>query len=106
MSKRRISKEQIQSIAEERVLKLTSLSIDALKNQKIDRAKRYVFLALRICQKTQIHMPKGFSFCKKCHIPLIPGVNQKIRLNNTRIISTCEECGEIKRRPYRMEKKT
>ena len=104
MSKRRISNDKIRRIAEERVQILTDLSQRALRIGRRDRAQRYVTLALRICQKTRTDMPEGFAFCKKCHMPLVPGLNQRVRISRERVISTCEECGHIRRMPYIKEK--
>lgn len=106
MSRRRISNDKVSSIAAERISILTRLSVDALKGGRRDRAERYVSLALRICQKTRSSMPDDFVFCKKCHLPLIPGVNQRVRVCRERVISTCGECGNIRRMPYLREKRT
>ena len=106
MSRRRISNDRIARIAEERIAVLTGLSQEALRGGRKDRAQRYVSLALRICQKTRTEMPEGFAFCKECHTPLIPGINQRVRVCRTRVISTCGECGDIRRQPYIREKRT
>lgn len=106
MSKRRISNDKIASIAAERISILVRLSEEALRNGRKDRAERYVSLALRICQKTRSSMPGDFVFCKKCHLPLIPGINQRVRVGGGRVVSTCGECGSIRRMPYLREKRT
>lgn len=106
MSRRRISNDRIEKIAAERVSKLAELSQAALRDGREDRARRYVTIALRICQKTRISMPEGFVFCKKCRLPLVPGVNQRVRVSRERVISTCGACGNIRRMPYIREKRT
>lgn len=106
MSRRRISNDRIERIAEERIAVLTRLSQEALREGRKDRAQRYVTLALRICQKTRTEMPEGFAFCKRCHTPLVPGINQRVRVGRTRVVSTCGECGAIRRQPYIKEKRT
>ena len=106
MSRRRISNEKIGKIAAERVSKLAALSQSALTEGREDRAKRYVTIALRICQKTRTEMPEGFAFCKKCRLPLIPGINQRVRVGKERVVSTCGGCGNIRRMPYTKEKRT
>ena len=106
MSKRRISNDRIAKIAAERVSILTQLSQTALREGREDRAKRYVTIALLICRKTRTEMPDGFAFCKRCRLPLIPGINQRVRIGESRVISTCGGCGNIKRTPYIREKRT
>ncbi len=106
MSRRRISNDKIARIAAERVSRLADLSVAALRQGREDRAKRYVTIALRICQKTRTDMPEGFVFCKKCRLPLVPGVNQRVRVSRERVISTCGGCGNIRRIPYLREKRT
>ena len=105
MSRRRISNDRIERIAAERVSRLTELSVIALREGREDRARRYVTIAIRICQKTRTDMPADFVFCKKCRLPLVPGVNQRVRIGNARVTSTCAGCGNIKRTPYLREKR-
>lgn len=105
MAKRRISNQKVSQIAQERISRLTALSVDALKSGRKDRAVRYVEIALAICRKSKIKMPGQFRYCKKCRIPLVPGINLQIRLNNDVMTHTCTECGHIKRIPYRKEKR-
>lgn len=106
MSRRRISNDRIERIASERVSKLAELSKAALKEGREDRARRYVTIALRICQKTRTEMPEEFVFCKGCRLPLIPGINQRVRIGDNRVTSTCQGCGRVKRTPYIREKRT
>lgn len=103
---RRISHDKIVKIAEERVSILSGLSVEALRKGRDDRAQRYVSIAIRICQKTKTQMPEEFVFCKKCHIPLIPGLNQTTRLSGAKLVKTCGRCGNIRRMPYIKEKHT
>ena len=105
MSKRRISNDKVASIAAERVSVLTALSVKALEEGEDDRARRYVSLALRICQKTRTRMPEGFFYCKECNIPSVPGVSSRVRVTRGRIIRTCGRCGYVSRMPYIKEKR-
>ena len=106
MSRRRISNDKIEKIAAERVSRLAELSQAALREGREDRARRYVTIALRICQKTRVRMPEGFVFCKRCRLPLVPGINVRVRVVRERVISTCGGCGNIRRMPYIREKRT
>jgi ribonuclease P protein subunit RPR2 len=69
-----------------------------------DRATRYVSLAKRISGKTKAKMPADFRYCKKCLIPLVPGINCTVRLSAEKIVTTCQSCGTLKRMPYLKEK--
>ena len=105
MAKRRISNDKVANIAAERVSVLTALSVKALKEGNDDRARRYVSLALRICQKSRIRMPADFRYCKECHIPMVPGIDSRVRVTRGRIIRTCTKCGYVARIPYLKEKR-
>ena len=67
-----------------------------------DKAKRYVYLARKLSEKSGIPIPKDYKrwFCKNCNAFLIPGKNCTVRLKNKVRYVTCKECGEIKRFIY------
>lgn len=104
MSKRRISKNAVANIGAERISILNELSKEALRNGRKDLARRYVELARNIGKKTRVKMPPDFRYCKKCLIPLIPGVNSTVRLTGSKIVTKCQDCGEMKRMPYLKER--
>jgi ribonuclease P protein subunit RPR2 len=104
MSRRRISKNAVISIGEERISILTELSKEALADGRKDHAKRYVSLAVRIGRKTKAKMPAEFRYCKKCMMPLVPGTSSRVRLTGGKIVTTCNECGTLKRMPYLKER--
>ncbi|MCL1979013.1 MAG: ribonuclease P protein component 4 [Methanomassiliicoccaceae archaeon] len=104
MSKRRISKNAVVGIGEERISILTGLSVNALADGREDLAVRYVSLARKISRKTKAKMPEEFRYCKKCLMPLVPGVNCTVRLTANKIVATCQNCGGLKRMPYLKER--
>lgn len=104
MSKRRISKNAVVGIGEERISILAGLSEDALADGREDLARRYVTLATRIERKTKAKIPAEFRYCKGCMIPLVPGVSCMVRLTGGKIVSTCLHCGRLKRMPYTKER--
>lgn len=104
MSKRRVSKNAVVKIGEERISILTGLSLEALSDERTDLAARYVTLAKRIGMKTKVKMPKSFMYCKGCMIPLVPGKNCTVRLTDGKTVTRCQECGKLKRMPYRKER--
>ncbi len=100
MSKRRLSKNAKTDIGKDRIDKLLSMSMEAVREGKGDRAIRYVTLARRISMKTRVKLPKSFRFCSECFMPQMPGVNCTVRLNGHKLVSRCEKCGTIWRMPY------
>lgn len=99
-----ISKSALRKMGTERAAILADLSVEAVRNGRDDRAARYVALALRICGKAQVRMPEGFVYCKKCLLPMLPGVNCRVRLTGMKVVTACG-CGAIRRIPYIREKR-
>ncbi|MDR1404510.1 MAG: ribonuclease P protein component 4 [Candidatus Methanoplasma sp.] len=104
MSKRRISKNAVAAIGEERISILTGMSENALEGGRDDLARRYVSLARRIGMRTKAKMPADFRYCKKCLMPLVPGISCTVRLTGGKVVTTCQRCGGLKRRPYSKER--
>ncbi|MDR1690831.1 MAG: ribonuclease P protein component 4 [Candidatus Methanoplasma sp.] len=104
MSKRRISKNAVANIGEERISVLTKLSKNALAEGREDLAARYVSLARKIGMKVNVKMPEDFRYCKECMMPLIPGMNCTVRLTGGKIVTRCRHCGGLKRKPYLKER--
>ena len=96
----------IHEIGADRIDKLLTMSEEAVRNGREDRARRYVDIALAISGKTRVRMPKEKRFCKNCHLPMMPGVNCTVRLSNHRVCMRCNVCGEVRRYPYIREQKT
>lgn len=103
MSRRRVPQKVLSDIGETRIRTLLRLADEAVRENKVERATRYVDLARRISAKTQVPMPHDFDVCRRCDVPLIPGLNCTVRLNNHMVCVTCGQCGEIRRRPYLKE---
>lgn len=99
-----ISKNALRTLGTERVRTLTALSEEAVRNGRDDRARRYVGLSLRICGKARVDMPEGFRYCKECLLPMMPGINCKVRLTGHKVVSTCA-CGNVRRMPYLKEQR-
>ena len=103
MSRRRVPQKVLNDIGRERIDRLLGLAAEAVRQDRPDRARRYVELAGRISAKTQVPMPKDMPVCKGCGVPMIPGVNCRVRLRNHMVCMTCGMCGDIRRRPYLKE---
>jgi ribonuclease P protein subunit RPR2 len=94
------------NIAKERIDTLFKLA-DAEFHHHPERSHRYVELARNIVTKYNIRMPKIWRrrFCKNCHLFLKPGINARIRLQNSCVLVRCFECDNIMKIPYIKEKK-
>lgn len=101
---KRIPRKDVRKIGSERVSILVRLADEAVRAGKDDRARRYVELARAICGKAQIDMPRDFRYCKKCLLPMVPGINCRVRLNGSKLTSGCP-CGEVWRMPYLKEQR-
>ncbi|MFA6889349.1 MAG: hypothetical protein WC254_07680 [Candidatus Woesearchaeota archaeon] len=64
-------------------------------------AKRYVWLARKLCTKSRTRMPKELKrkFCKYCNTYFKQG-NYRVRTTGKTITYTCKECNKIMRIGY------
>ena len=102
---RRIPNATVQEIGADRIDKLLTMSEEAAKNGRDDRARRYIDIAMGVSGKTRVRMPKDRKLCKNCHLPLLPGVNCTVRLSNHKVCIRCDACGEVQRLPYIKEQR-
>lgn len=103
MSRRRVPQRVLTEIGEERIARLLGLAEEAVRQGRPDRARRYVEIAGRVSAKTQVPMPRGYRICRGCGVPLMPGINCRVRLGSHRVCVTCGMCGEVRRVPYLKE---
>ncbi len=103
---RRIPNSTVHEIGESRIETLLNLSEQAVKDGRDDRARRYVELARNISGKTRVKLPKDKLYCKNCHLPMMPGRNCTVRLNNHMVCIRCDVCGGVRRHPYIREQRT
>ncbi|HLD41873.1 MAG TPA: ribonuclease P [archaeon] len=109
MSNRKISRKpewQIK-VSKERIEKLLEMARkDSVESPGLSR--RYVSLALKIGMRFNVRLPKEQkkAICKNCNSYLIPGKTSTVRASKKQraIVTTCRNCGSIKRHPYRKEK--
>ena len=102
---RRIPNATVHEIGADRIDKLLTMSEEAAKNGRDDRARRYIDIAMGVSGKTRVRMPKDRKFCKNCHLPLLPGVNCTVRLSNHKVCIRCDVCGKVRRLPYIKEQR-
>jgi ribonuclease P protein subunit RPR2 len=92
-------------IGAQRMKVLLVLSEQSVREGRPDRARRYADLARRIGMKTRTRMPDDVRICKGCLLPMMPGVNCRVRMGKHHITACCTECGRIYRRPYLKEQR-
>lgn len=98
-----MQKESIRSIVYERMGILLSLAASALKKKDEKHAKRYVFLARKLSTRYNCRMTRELrsKFCKGCGLPLVQGLNVKVRLRKrTRTAEYLCACGRAIRFKY------
>lgn len=84
---------------------LLDLSFKWVREGKIDFAKNAIRILEEIRRETNIRIPIYMRrmYCKKCYVPLIPGLTARVRIigrgKMLRRVVTCLSCGEI----YRLE---
>ena len=97
---------------EERVIAMERINIlfneaKLAFNKDPKLSNRYVELARKISMKSKVKIPKELKrrFCKYCRSYLVPSRNCKVRLQKSRVICTCNNCGRCMRFPYIKEQK-
>lgn len=90
-----------EDIAEERIHILFEEAAEQFDTHP-ERSHRYVEIARIIAMKFNLSMPDDLKerFCPECYAYWTPGENVTIRLKDGTKVYTCDECGEVTRRPY------
>ncbi|MEM0003771.1 MAG: ribonuclease P protein component 4 [Desulfurococcaceae archaeon] len=93
----------MRNIAHERIILLLNMAFERARKGDFDLARRYVEIALRIAGKAKIKIPVKYkrNYCRKCLIPLIPGLTLRIRIHSegkgSRVVYRCLLCGWTRR---------
>lgn len=90
-----------ETIARERIERLQSMAREAVREERDERARKYVRRARRIAERHRLRLPKDFShsICRDCDAFLVPGTNARVRTQSGHVVVTCE-CGSQARYPY------
>ncbi len=62
-------------------------------------ARKLITAARKLAARSRTKIPVQWRrrFCRKCNVILVPGRNCRIRNKKAIIVSTCLECGNIRR---------
>ncbi len=82
-----------------RAIKLIQDAEALVRMGKLDLARDYVTLAKEYCSKTRTNLPLDYKrrTCRKCNVPLIPGITERRRIRKKTLIRTCLLCGWTRR---------
>ncbi|MEM1595756.1 MAG: ribonuclease P [Desulfurococcaceae archaeon] len=93
----------MKNIARERIVLLFNMAFEKTRKHDFELAKRYVEIALRIAGKAKVKIPLKYKrgYCRKCFIPLIPGLTLRVRVHSegkgSRVVYRCLLCGWTRR---------
>lgn len=105
-NKRSRNKKLEKSIAKKRICKLFSMAEQRALEGKLNLANRYVQIARKISMKYLVPIPKEYKrkFCKHCYAFLVPGLNSRFRINNSKLVIYCKNCNKLTRIPFKNSK--
>ncbi|MEB3774758.1 MAG: ribonuclease P [Desulfurococcales archaeon] len=107
MKRSRSRRSLYKDLVRQRMQILYKQALDAARRGMREDAARLGGAIWRLHVETRIRMPRWMkrSLCKRCHIPLIPGVTATVRLRSQGCLAyktvKCQNCGWIHRYPYR-----
>lgn len=93
----------LKDIAVQRVRLLFKLAKSRARSGDFDLARRYIEIALKISRKSRTRLSRNYKrgYCRKCLVPLIPGITLSIRIKSegrgSRVVYRCLLCGWIRR---------
>jgi ribonuclease P protein subunit RPR2 len=90
-------------IAKNRIQRLFKLAEEYALYDRLELSDRYVLLARKISMRHLVSIPTKFKrrFCKYCYCYLMPGINCRVRIHNSKIITYCHNCKKYMRMPLR-----
>ncbi len=100
-------KKRVRDLAIQRARILYRLAVNEVREGRVELAREYVRLALRLIQKANARKPLFLrrGICRNCLVPLIPGLTATVRLRGNRgyviITRKCLLCGWVSRLPCR-----
>ncbi|MCE4600802.1 MAG: ribonuclease P Rpr2/Rpp21/SNM1 subunit [Desulfurococcales archaeon] len=104
---RRRSRAVLKDLVVQRIEILYEIAVQKAKEGDWDYAARLGSLIKEMSTTTRVRPPRWIkkALCKRCNLPLIPGVTASLRLRSqgrfSYIVIRCARCGWIHRRPYK-----
>jgi ribonuclease P protein subunit RPR2 len=89
----------LRDLALQRMRILYDLSVEAVRKGDKELARRYISLIIELAGKSRTRPPRYIrrGYCRRCRIPLIPGLTARYRIvsegKGSRLVITCIECG-------------
>lgn len=90
-------------VARQRSLMLYSLAVQRLRENRVNMARIYIERGLKILARSRTRKPLYYRrwVCRKCRIPLVPGLTARVRIRSTKVymlvVKKCLVCGWINR---------
>ncbi len=101
-------KELIKDLAKQRFYALVDVAFKLAREGKVELASEVGKQAFKVAKKGGYRVPRKVKrrFCRRCYVPLIPGVTARVRIKNKgypTVVVTCLNCGYIRRYPGKHE---
>ncbi len=96
----------------QRIRHVYSLALEEARKGNIDYSAELGQYIKKLSRESGIRLPREIKrgICKRCGVPLIPGITARVRLQTqgafSYIVITCVRCGWIHRYPYKKGEKT
>jgi len=108
MGKRNSKDKKIQkTIAKKRINQLFLMAEKKALDGRLNLSDRYVYLARKISMKYLVPIPQKYKrcFCKHCYSYLLPSVNCRFRISNSKLVIYCYNCEKYTRLPLKNKNK-
>ncbi|NPA84721.1 MAG: hypothetical protein GXO07_01790 [Crenarchaeota archaeon] len=101
-------RELLRDLAKQRFYGLVEMAFEEARRGRWELAALLGEQAFRIAKKGGYRVPRSVKrkFCRKCGIPLIPGVTARVRIRNKgvpTVVVTCLNCHYVRRYPGKHE---
>jgi len=101
-------KELLRDLAKQRFYTLVDLAFEEARKGRWEVASSLGEQAFRVAKKGGYRVPRKVKrrFCRRCKVPLIPGVTARVRIRNKgvpTVVVTCLNCGYVRRYPGKHE---
>jgi len=93
----------LRDLALQRSYLLYNMALERARRGDYELARRYIEIMLKIASKANLKLPRRIkrSICRRCYVPLIPGVTLSVRIRSegrgSRVVYKCLLCGWIRR---------